>query len=324
MSPLEFEQVHAAEWEALETQLGLLEARKPGVDAAAVLRSHRRVCEQLALAQARGYPLHVAERLGALAQRAHRLIYREPPAGVARLSQFLRLRFPQGLRRQRGPMLWATLAFALPLLATGLACWHDPAFALLVLPAENLSSFDAMYGDAAHAIGRTRGADDDWQMFGHYIRNNIGIAFQCFATGLLAGLGSLFFLVVNGVMIGAVAGYLTARGLGHNFWPFVATHGAFELTAIVIAGAAGLMLGRALLAPGTLTRGGALAAGGREAATLVGGAAAMLVVAAAVEAFWSPARWVPPAVKFGVAALCWALVFAYLARAGRGVAEGES
>ena len=104
----------------------------------------------------------------------------------------------------------------------------------------------------------------------------------------------------------------------------MATHGAFELTAIVIAGAAGLMLGRALLAPGTLTRGGALAASGREAATLVGGAAAMLVVAAAVEAFWSSARWVPPAVKFGVAALCWALVVAYLARAGRGVSEGES
>ena len=74
-------------------------------------------------------------------------------------------------------------------------------------------------GDAAHAIGRTRGADDDWQMFGHYIRNNIGIAFQCFATGLLAGLGSLFFLVINGVMIGAVAGYLTARGLATTSGP---------------------------------------------------------------------------------------------------------
>ncbi len=324
MSPHDFEQAHAAEWAALEAQLTLLEARKPGVDAAAVLRSHRRVCEQLALAQARGYPLHVADRLGALAQRAHRLIYREPPAGAARLGHFLRLRFPQGLRRQRGPLLWATLAFVVPLVVMGLACWHDPAFALLVLPADNLSSYDAMYGDAAHTIGRMRSADDDWQMFGHYVRNNIGIAFQCFATGLLLGLGSLFFLVVNGVMIGAVAGYLTARGLGHNFWPFVATHGAFELTAIVIAGAAGLMLGRALLAPGTMTRGAALAASGRESATLVGGAAAMLVVAAALEAFWSPAAWVPPAAKFGVAALCWTLVFAYLARAGRGAQEGPA
>lgn len=324
MSPLEFETTHAPEWAALDAALALLEAGKPGADAAAVLRSHRRVCEQLALAQARGYPLHVAERLAALTQRAHRLIYRSPPAGLAQLGLLLRSRFPRALRGQAGPLGWATLAFVLPFVAMGWLCWRDPAFALMLLPADQLSSFDAMYGDAAHAIGRQRGADDDWQMFGFYIRNNIGVAFQCFATGLLMGLGSLFFLVFNGLLMGAVAGYLTARGLGHNFWPFVATHGAFELTAIVISGAAGLMLGRALLAPGPLSRSAALATSGREAVPLVAGAAAMLVVAAAVEAFWSPARWVPAEVKFGVAAACWALVAAYLVRAGRGRPEGDA
>ena len=95
-------------------------------------------------------------------------------------------------------------------------------------------------------------------MFGFYIRNNIGIAFQCFAGGIFAGLGSLFFLAFNGVAAGSPAGYLTARGHGETFYSFVVTHGAFELTAIVLAGAAGLRLGHALLVPGRHTRRAAL------------------------------------------------------------------
>ena len=87
-------------------------------------------------------------------------------------------------------------------------------------------------------------------MFGHYIRNNIGVSFQCFAGGLFAGIGSLFFLAYNGAFGGALAGYLTARGLSSTFYSFVATHSSFELTAIVISGAAGLRIGQALLSPG--------------------------------------------------------------------------
>ena len=96
-----------------------------------------------------------------------------------------------------------------------------------------------MYGDPDGPIGR-RNADSDWAMFGFYIRHNIGIAFQCFAGGLFFGIGSLFALAFNGAAIGSTAGYLTWRGFGANFYPFVITHGAFELTGIVLAGAAGL------------------------------------------------------------------------------------
>ena len=91
-------------------------------------------------------------------------------------------------------------------------------------------------------------------MFGFYIRNNIGVAFQCFAGGLFAGLGTLFFLAYNGAFSGAIAGYLTERGLSSTFYSFVATHSAFELTAIVLSGAAGLRIGHALLAPGRRPR----------------------------------------------------------------------
>jgi uncharacterized membrane protein SpoIIM required for sporulation len=317
LSPLQFEARYAPGWARLEAQIELLEAGNPVADAGRVASGYRAACEQLALARERGYPLHVAERLDALTARAHRLIYRPPPAGRAALARLVRETFPRQLRARWRFLLAATLVFALPLLAVGLATWHDPSFALTLMDARQLADFDTMYGDFADSIGRTRDADTDWVMFGYYVRNNISVAFQCFATGLLLGLGSLFFLAYNGALIGAVAGYLTAQGLGHNFWPFVATHSSFELTAIVIAGAAGLMLGQALLAPGRLSRGHALRRAAAEAAVLIGGAVVLLLVAAAVEAFWSSAKWLPLPLKLGVAALCWAGVLLYLARSGR-------
>jgi uncharacterized membrane protein SpoIIM required for sporulation len=287
-------------------------------------RSYRAACEHLALARDRGYPLHLSARLDALTLRAHRLIYHRPPRGLQALSTFLRSGFPVLLRQQARYLLAATLAFGLPLVLMLAVTWADPSFALTMLNASQLAEFDSMYDDSSAAFGRPRDADTDWMMFGYYVRNNIGVAFQCFATGLLAGLGTLFFLGYNGALIGAVAGYLTAKGLGHNFWSFVATHSAFELTAIVIAGAAGLRLGHALLAPGTLTRVHALRRAGADSAVLVGGAAVMLLVAAVIEAFWSSARWLPPSLKFGVAALCWLAVLLYLARSGRHSGRGDA
>src|SRR5690606_14326581 len=137
--------------------------------------------------------------------------------------------------------------------------------------------------DPTHRLGRESGTD--MAMFGHYILNNISIGFRTFASGLLAGVGTAFVLVFNGVVFGVVAGHLQAIGHGDPFWRFVAGHSAPELVAIVIAGAAGLRLGLALLAPGRLRRVDALVEAGRIGAKLCLGILAMLLFAAFVEAF---------------------------------------
>ena len=155
--------------------------------------------------------------------------------------------------------------------------------------AASVEQYERMYGDPDGPIGR-RTAASDWAMFGLYIRHNIGIAFQCFAGGLFFGVGSLFALAFNGAAIGSTAGYLTWRGFGANFYPFVITHGAFELTGIVLAGAAGLILGHALLVPGRRSRLAALEHAARGAIVIVYGMTAMFAIAAVLEAFWSSAR----------------------------------
>jgi uncharacterized membrane protein SpoIIM required for sporulation len=188
---------------------------------------------------------------------------------------------------------------------------------LSVVSSDTVSEFEEMYSPDADSIGRTRDARTDWMMFGYYIRNNVGVAFQCFAGGLFAGLGTLFFLAYNGAFSGALAGYLTDRGMASTFYSFVSTHSAFELTAIVLAGAAGLRIGHSLLAPGRLTRRQSLVQASRDAMVVVYGVTCMLFVAAGIEAFWSSARWIAPAVKYGVAAVCWLAVLGYFTLQGR-------
>jgi uncharacterized membrane protein SpoIIM required for sporulation len=190
---------------------------------------------------------------------------------------------------------------------------RSPAFAAQVLPEEMLRAMERSYSEG-FAKGRSEGSDA--MMAGFYVYNNVGIAFRCFATGILFGLGSLFFLVYNGLIIGTVMGFVVQAGHGANFLTFVCGHSPFELTAIVISGGAGLQMGYALVETGGQTRWGSLRSQAREIATLVLGAAAMLCVAALVEAFWSPSSLPPPA-KWAASVIFSTLVAIYLLRVGR-------
>ena len=320
VSPLAFEQKFAPLWAELEALLDSAEGlgkRDAGQNGERLTRLYRQACEHLALAQARAYPVHLTQRLDQQTQRAHRLIYRRHDYGLQRLRQLALVDFPQAVRAHRGYVLVATLLFGLPLLLAAWAAWRDPGFLLHFMEADTVRQFDRMYGPGSDPLGHRGSADSNWQMFGLYIMNNIGIGFKCFAAGLFAGLGSIAVLLYNGLSIGGVAGYMVNAGYSQNFYSFVITHGAFELTAIVLSGAAGLRLGHALLAPGRHTRLQALQLAARGAIVLVYGVVGMLLVAAAIEAFWSSARWVAPAVKFGVGSACWCGVLAYLGWQGR-------
>ena len=325
MTPMQFERLYEDEWSELEALLNTA-GRKPA-DVALSAHPHgasarlaalyRRACEQLAVARARSYPAHIVDRLARLTADAHQVIYRQPGLGGRRLRTMIAVDFPVAVRAHRSYVALAAAAFVLPMLVIGLLVQARPELILSVVDSSTAASFDEMYSRSAESIGRNREAATDWMMFGYYVRNNIGIAFQCFAGGLFAGLGSLFFLAYNGAFTGAIAGYLTERGMGATFYSFVITHAAFELTAIVLAGAAGLRLGHAVLAPKQLTRTESLIRATRETAILLYGLTALLLIAAVVEAFWSSARWLPSPVKYGVAAVCWAAVISYFTFQGR-------
>jgi len=114
-----------------------------------------------------------------------------------------------------------------------------------------------------------------------------------------------------------VSGHLTEIGYGQTFWSFVIGHGAFELTAIALAGAAGLQLGWALISPGRLTRGESLRLAARKSVQLLCGVMVFLLIAAFIEAYWSSTTVIAAWVKYLVGAVLWLLVAAYLIFAGR-------
>ncbi|MET0612821.1 MAG: stage II sporulation protein M [Pseudomonas caspiana] len=315
-----FELRHQAEWQRFAERLGRLEkGRTPDDSNETFSRDYRRICNQLAMAQERGYSSHVVDPLQQLAMRGHQQLYRHRHPFAAQLLGFVLAGFPRLVRAEWRLVTIASLLFFGSLIGMGLLVHGFPDLIYSVIAPEQVAQMESMYDPQASRIGQTleRAADADWMMFGYYIMNNIGIAFQTYATGLLFGLGSLFFLFFNGLTIGAVAGHLTSIGSGQTFWSFVIGHGAFELTGIALAGAAGLKLGWALLAPGALRRGEALRVAAKASVQLIYGVILLLLIAAFIEAYWSSMTWPRPTIKYAVGAALWILVIAYLVFAGR-------
>lgn len=285
---------------------------------------YRRLCQQLALARSRGYSPVVVERLQALTQRGHAVFYRAAPPQWRRALEFFLADFPRLVRAQRG-CLWASLLlFAVPLVGAFVAMLVSPELVYSLHDPADVAMYESMYDPAnpERKLGRESG--DDLAMFGFYVMNNVSIGLRTFASGLLAGLGTVYVLIMNGLMIGSVGGHLQGVGHGDPFWRFVAGHSAPELTAIVLAGAAGLRLGLDLIAPGRRRRVDALIEGGKVGARLCLGVFAMLVFAAFVEAFWSSIGWMPAAVKYAVGGVMWAITLSWLAFGGRGEVRGAA
>lgn len=284
---------------------------------------YRRICQHLALARRRGYSPAVVDRLQSLMQEGHGVLYRTPPPRWQRAVRFLLAEFPRLVRSEAGCMGVAAVVFVLPMALMFVLLQFRPELVYSIVSPEQVAMFERMYdpGDPSHALGRESGTD--WQMFGHYIWNNISIGLRTFAGGLLAGVGALFVLFGNGLLFGTIFGHLQQIGYGDPLWRFVCGHAPFELTAIVLAGGAGLRLGLSLVAPGRQRRLDALASAGAKGAKLCLGVAFMLLVAAFIEAFWSSTQSIPAAVKYGVSGVLWTVVALWLGVGGHGVADED-
>lgn len=319
MKQQDFEQHHQALWRRIELVLDsphkyTTESR---VHLAQFPADYRQLCHCLAIAKHRAYSPYLVDRINRLVLACHNLLYSQSPRFRYQWLRFFFAGFPQVLHANRRYIQVAALLFVLPMLVTGVLCYLDGEMIYAVMDWQQVSRMERMYDPEASVLGREREAATDLYMFGFYIFNNIGIAFREFAGGLFFGLYTVFIIVFNGVYIGAVAGHLTQLGYHSTFYPFVIGHGAFELTGLVLCGAAGLKIGMALVDPGQRSRAAALQVASREAVQIVLGAAAMLLIAAFIEAFWSSKTSVPIVVKVGVGIVCWILVLSYM-RLGAG------
>ncbi len=324
MRQLEFERRHGADWEAFGRWLAQRgRRRKKGeplpadtVPNAEVPARFRQLCAQLALARARQYSPSLIDRLNQLVLAGHQALYGASSGWFSAPWRFLGVEFPALVRTERGVIGLAALLFFGPLLGLTIAVQFFPHLAALLLSPMQMSQIESMYQPEQDQLGM-RDSSTNMLMFGYYIWNNIRIGFQTFAGGLLVGLGSVFFLLYNGLYIGAILGHLTQAGLGPQIWSFVSGHSALELLAIAVSGGAGFKLAAALIAPGRRSRRLALLENAQIALKLMLGAALMFLAAAAVEAFYSPLNLADPRPKYLVGVLFWVVLLAYFHRAGR-------
>ncbi len=282
----------APRWEQFHRQAE--RAARDGLDsfAAAELPDfaarYREVAADLARARTYRAAPAIQQRLERLVAAGHNVLYRDERHTGATITRFLLQECPAAVVAARRTVLLAFLAFAVPAAAGFLLIHERPALAEEVLPETMLERAEAGAERSREGRGYYE-ADAETRplMASMIMTNNIQVAFYCFVGGIFLGVGSLVLLAMNGLSIGATSSHFANVGLLGYLWTFIIGHGVLELFAIWVAGAAGFMLGRALIAPGELSRSEALVITGRQAVRMIGAVVLFLMIAGLIEGFIS-------------------------------------
>ena len=270
---------------------------------------YRQTAADLAAAREYAANAQLAAYLNQLLGRAHNLVYTVRPARTRSVFGFYTTTFPRIFRETWPYTAAATALFAIGGLAGIALSLADPGFLRFVLGGAMIDTIDRreMW---THSILSVKPLASS-----AILTNNLSVAFSAFALGILAGIGTTYIMLFNGIMIGVIGLACHRAGMSLPLWSFVAPHGALELPAIFIAGGAGLLLARGIVAPGLLPRREALAESAATAIRLLLGVIPLLVVAGLIEGFISPTP-IAPAAKLAMGAALFALLALYVGACG--------
>jgi uncharacterized membrane protein SpoIIM required for sporulation len=264
------------------------------------------------LAAVREDPLEqgLARALNQLLSRAHNLLYAGRKRSGWGIFRFYRVDFPQTFRETFNYTLAAALLFLFAGLAGALLTLHDAAFERYYLGPQMIETIEhhKMWTESVLSVKPLASSQ--------IMTNNISVCFVTFASGIIAGLGTIFEMLNNGLLMGVIGVACFEANMSTMLWSFVAPHGVLELPAIFISGGAGLLLARGLLFPGLLPRRESLAQAGAKSSRLIFGIIPTLIVAGTIEAFLSPTH-LPPGLKYIFAGALFTLFSVYLMKSGR-------
>jgi uncharacterized membrane protein SpoIIM required for sporulation len=323
-----FRREREREWRELETLVVRVEkaglsalrpaeiARLPGL--------HRAALSSLSVARATSLDRNALDYLAALAARSHAALYAGRVRRLAFLLRLLTAEFPRAVRAAAGPILLSAAALVAGTVVGAVLTTADPeSYGLFVDPELAGDRGPQATTESLRASLYDEGDGSEFAFSAMLFAHNAQVAIVCFVVGFLGALPSLLVMFQNGLMLGAFAALFAGRGLGVELWAWMLPHGVTELTAVVLAGGAGVLVGRALLFPGKRRLRDALAAAGDPAGRIVLGAAAMLLVAGLFEGVFRQ-RVQDVAVRYAVASGFAALWTAYFAYAGRRSGEEAS
>ncbi len=306
-------------WRELDMLLDRIErmrGRRPGVaDVALLGELYRSACADLMLAEAHDLPRDTQLYLHGLVGRAHNAVYRSRGFDVDRWSKLVFETIPRRLRAD-GAVRIAAATFFGSFLLCGLLAAGRPGLARELIGDRQVDQMEEMYSGSLEDRGR-----DDTMMAGFYIQHNASIGLQCFAFGVFLGIGSLYELLSNGIILGTVFGHMATTPHAERFYTFVTAHSSFELSAIVLAGAAGMRLGWGLIATQGQSRLASLRREATGALPIVAASVTLFILAAFIEGFISARSDVSYASKATIAVLSAAALAGYVGLCGRGPAD---
>ncbi|MBN9395620.1 MAG: stage II sporulation protein M [Candidatus Melainabacteria bacterium] len=276
-------------------------------------RLYRMTSADLSRARAMGLSSEVQTYLNLLVVRAHNQVYHNRQNRFKDMWRFLWFGFPRLVQQN---ILYVLVAFLLMVVPAALSYREmrmDRDFGYMeLLPGQPLVPDEIWRIVEQKKLWTDSGADQAGPMAGLIAANNIKVSFSAFCLGFTAGLGTILVLIFNGMHLGTIFGACSYYGMHGKLLTFVAGHGVIELTAIFIAGGAGLMIGKAMLFPGQKTRSYALRDAAYKGMLLACGCAVMLLIAASIEGFVSPRTDINADVKYTVSAATAILLLLYL------------
>lgn len=225
----------------------------------------------------------VTQYLNGLASRIYLGIYRNKKEPVSRIARFWRTEWPLLMRKYHREVLYSFVIFVLFAVMAAFSAAHDESFVRGVLGDQyvDMTQDNIARGDPFGVYKQS----DRLSMFTWIAVHNIKVSLIVFVAGVVVSLGTVWQLFENGVMIGAFQYYFFSKGLGWKSVLVIWIHGTLEISSIIVAGAAGLVLGNSILFPGTHKRLYSLKRGGKDGLQLLIGLIPIFIVAAFLEGF---------------------------------------
>jgi uncharacterized membrane protein SpoIIM required for sporulation len=305
-----FQRERGSDWEELSRLVSAARGRPERLGPEGIRRLgalYRGAVADLALARRRFPGDPIVERLERLVAGARSLVYDAPTRRRPSLVGFFARDYWRLVAERPVFLLVSAVLLFGPAVLAGAWALDDPGAALGLIPEE----YRAVAEPRPDGTDLGLTVEEEAAFSSEVFTNNIRVSFLAFAAGIAAGLGTAFVLLYNGILLGTVAGLMAGAGQGRVLAELVVAHGVLELSCIVVAGASGLRLGWALVAPGRQTRGDSIVAEGRKTVLLVLGTAPWLVLAGLVEGVLTPAGTGLTnvlLVGIGLGALFWSLV----------------
>ena len=247
--------------------------------------------------------------LNSLASQAHQKIYANKKESGNRIFDFWKKDFPLFFADHHRTLFYAFSIFMVAVAIGAISTIYDDSFTRLILG-------DSYVNETMENIrnGNPAGIYQDDGAFGMFLwitKNNIQVGMLCFAAGLLTSIGAGYILFSNGIMVGTFFTMFSNEDVAVEAWSVIMLHGTIELSVIVICGAAGMLMGNAILFPGTYSRRVSFIKGAKKGLKVLISTIPLFIVAGFIEGFVTRYAFMPAIIKYAILIVSTGIIIGY-------------